>query len=414
MELDSVPQPALEQIERVHGADLLIGVLRPAANGHPGAAAALVREALAGFPEHPRAVLVLDDADGKTLSEDEPWLSVLPYKLCDPDSPADPLQSVFGAYQTILGISRKIGVRACTVIASELATVTPLWIDRLSRPALEMDFDLVAPRYARHKWEGLINRSVLSPLSRSLYGRRIQNPLGPDLGLSGKLMQSILEEQAGARNSSSGYPVAAAVSAAVRGNCQVCEAQLGERLQPTVDWMNVSSLIAQLLKPAFLDMERNAALWQRVRGSQMVPAFGTPEPAPAESGPVDSGRLIDSFQLGVKNLQDVWGLVVPPSALLEIRKLSRLPAAQFRMADPVWVSIVYDFALAHRVRTINRDHLLRSFTPLYLGWIASYALEMETAGPLEVEARLERLARAYEAGKPYLVSRWRWPDRFNP
>jgi glucosylglycerate synthase len=31
-----------------------------------------------------------------------------------------------------------------------------------------------------------------------------------------------------------------------------------------------------------------------------------------------------------------------------------------------------------------------------------------------VQHRIERLCEAYEAGKPYLVSRWRWPDRFNP
>jgi glucosylglycerate synthase len=31
-----------------------------------------------------------------------------------------------------------------------------------------------------------------------------------------------------------------------------------------------------------------------------------------------------------------------------------------------------------------------------------------------VQKRLERLCVAYENGKPYLLSRWRWPDRFNP
>ena len=100
--------------------------------------------------------------------------------------------------------------------------------------------------------------------------------------------------------------------------------------------------------------------------------------------------------------------------MLEIRKLSRLGPEQFRMPDDLWAAIVYDFALAHRLRTINRDHLLRSFTPLYLGWVASYAVEMADKDALEVEPRLERLARAYETAKPYFVSRWRWPDRFNP
>ena len=53
-------------------------------------------------------------------------------------------------------------------------------------------------------------------------------------------------------------------------------------------------------------------------------------------------------------------------------------------------------------------------TPLYLGWIASYGNELESAAPAEVESRLERLSAAFESRKPYLLSRWRWPDRFNP
>jgi hypothetical protein len=124
--------------------------------------------------------------------------------------------------------------------------------------------------------------------------------------------------------------------------------------------------------------------------------------------------MIESFQLGTRNLQDIWSLVLPPASLLGLRKLAVLSPAQFRMPDELWVRIVYDFALGHRQRAISRDHLLRAMTPLYLGWVASYALELETAEGSTVEQRPERLALAYEAAKPYLVSRWRWPDRFNP
>jgi hypothetical protein len=28
------------------------------------------------------------------------------------------------------------------------------------------------------------------------------------------------------------------------------------------------------------------------------------------------------------------------------------------------------------------------------------------------DARLERLCLAFEAEKPYLIARWRWPERF--
>jgi hypothetical protein len=176
----------------------------------------------------------------------------------------------------------------------------------------------------------------------------------------------------------------------------------------------VSSLLAQVLGPVFLDMERYAAHWQKTRGSASVPGFGQPQAVTEETGAVDVKRLVDSFQLGARDLQEIWALVMPPATLMEVRRLSRLAPDQFRMPDELWVRIIYDFALGHRLRTINRDHLLRAMTPLYLGWVASFAYEMEAAGPAVVERRRENLCEAYESLKPYLVSRWRWPDRFNP
>jgi hypothetical protein len=97
-----------------------------------------------------------------------------------------------------------------------------------------------------------------------------------------------------------------------------------------------------------------------------------------------------------------------------LAKLSRLPQDQFRMPDELWARIVYDFALGHRLRTISRDHLLRAMTPLYLGWVASYALQLGPHGTAEAGRLAGRLAAAFESAKPYLVSRWRWPDRFTP
>jgi hypothetical protein len=172
--------------------------------------------------------------------------------------------------------------------------------------------------------------------------------------------------------------------------------------------------MVQILGPIFLDMERNAACWQRMRSSVPVSSFGEPVRVSEDTGTVDVTRMVESFQLGIRDLQEVWGLVLPPSTLFELRKLLRVPPEQFRMPDELWVRIVYDFALAHHFRTINRDHLLKSMTPLYLAWVASYAHDLEAAGAAALEQRLERLCNAYESAKPYLVSRWRWPDRFNP
>ena len=126
--------------------------------------------------------------------------------------------------------------------------------------------------------------------------------------------------------------------------------------------------------------------------------------------------MLDSFRLAYSNLQEIWSLVLPPNSLLGLKKLSTLPPASFRMPDALWARIIYDFVLAYRLRTLNRGHLMGALTPLYLAWVASHLLLTSGAGPetLAPETHTETCAAAFEADKPYLVSRWRWPDRFNP
>ena len=420
MALDTVPQPELGQIDRMGGADLVVGLLDAEHKGDAGAACGMVHEAIGQLSTAVRAVVVSNNSAGNPAPTGQPAAgdsqssSVHYYSLPEPKAAGTPFERLMDAYQVVFAVGGRLGARACCVIRSEPRTLTPQWICRLVQPVLEMGFDLVAPRYTRLKMEGLLNRSILSPLSRALYGERVQNPMGPDFGLSGKLLDRILGENALKRQGFPIHPVASMVSTTVAGGLQICESSLGTRVQPPTNWADVSSLLAQVLGPVFLDVESNAASWQRIRGSRPVPGFGALEPASAEGGGVDVSRMLESFQLGTQTLQDVWGLVLPPGTIIELRKLSRLPAEQFRMADDLWASIVYDFVLGHRLRTISRDHLLRSMTPIYLGWIASYAIELETAGPQDVEIRLEQLSAAYEDRKPYLLSRWRWPDRFNP
>jgi hypothetical protein len=411
--------PELEQIEELGGADLVVGIL-DSRHMEFGDAAGMAREAIGALAQISRAVVICNNgacSSGSTPPAENgagQSPAVFLYSLPAPAATETPQESRSRAYRSVFSAGGKLGARACGVIASQPQAVSPEWISRLVQPVLELGFDLVAPQYSRQKMEGLLNRSVLAPLHRALYGGQLQNPMGPDFGLSGRLLQRLLSQVSGPGRGNQNDLIASLPSTAACGGFQICEAYLGARSQPPTDWMNLSGLLAEVLGPVFLDMELQAACWQRIRGSIPIARFGSPEGVAGDTGTVDVARMIESFQLGVQNLQDVWGIVLPPSSLLELRKLSRLPAGQFRMPDDLWVRIVYDFALGHRLRTISRDHLLRSITPLYVGWIASYAIEMETAGPAEIEQRLERLSRAYETAKPYAVSRWRWPDRFNP
>ena len=419
MELDAIPRETLERIEQIGSADLVVGVLRADAEESAGAVR-LVSEAVAGLREAARAVVIHNNgtsggqAPSSNGAEQRNGVIELSCRLSDPQLSDQPQPDVADGYRAVFAVGGKLAARACGVIASDLRGVTPQWIYRLVQPSLEEGFDLVTPCYSGRKFEGLLNKSIIAPLNRALYGARIQNPLGPDFGLSGKLLGRVLSHDSPVRAADPVHLAASITADAVSGGLKICETNVGVRLQPATDWTNLSSLMAQILGPVFLDMERNAAAWQRVRGSRPIPQFGEPALPPEETGSSDVRRLLESFQLGALNLPEIWSLVLPPSRMLEIARLARLPANRFHMPDELWASVVFDFAMAHRLRTISRDHLVRSMTPLYLGWVASYALENESAAPEAVESRLDRLSQAYEAAKPYLVSRWRWPDRFNP
>ena len=407
------PQPQ-EKIEQIDSADLVVAILADL-DAQGIAAVCNELQQLAGSAR--LAVLQNEKTSTPAAADSEnaqksafPFLVSWP--LLRPDPAGAPVMSMFGAYQSVFAASEKLGARACCVVASKLES-SPQWISQMAKPMLEKEIDLVLPRYARHKFEGLINSSIISPIARSLYGKRIHNPMGPDLAVSQRLYRKVLGAERNSRMNAT-HSLASLASAAVCTNFQIFEVHLGARIYPPTDWTNLSSVMAQVLSPVFLDMERNAVFWQRMRGSVPLPTIGDPVPVSQDTSSLEIGRMVELFELGNRDLQEIWGLVLPPATLFELRKLSRLPAEQFQMPDELWARIVYDFALAHRLQTISRDHLLKSMTPLYLAWVASYANDLEKSKGNGIEQRLERLSVAFESAKSYLVSRWRWPDRFNP
>jgi hypothetical protein len=279
-------------------------------------------------------------------------------------------------------------------------------------PVVADGIDLTVSCYPRKKFEGLITSSIAYPLTRALYGKRIHCPLSSDLCFSSAFMDRSLAET-GAQAIRASNTVWIPTYAALRG-FQVGEVHVGLRPAASRDADDLGTVITDVVGALYAGMEQHAAFWQRIRGSQPVRPYGRPLVVSEDTATVNVSPMIDAFQLGYRNLLDVWGLFLPPAALVELKRLTRIPAEQFRIPDDLWARIIYDFGLGYRLRPISRDHLLRAMVPLYLGWVASYAAEVRDAGPQAVQERLERVGAVFEAQKPYLLSRWRWPDRFNP
>jgi hypothetical protein len=318
------------------------------------------------------------------------------------------------ALRAAFTLAQKLNAKACVTLESGLRTMSEGGLQRLALPVLERDFDFVAPAYVRHKFDGAINNAIVYPLMRALYGKRIRQPMGGDRAFSIKLIGHYAEKETWDGQARLG-PDVWMTTQAITAGFQFCQALLGTRVAQARDVApELSVLLGQVLGALFEDIAENAPFWQRVRSSEPVPVFGEPLEESTEPVQVNGRRMMESFRLGHHDLQEIWSLILPPATLFELKKLARRGDDGFRFGDDMWARIVYDFALGYRLRTIDRAHLLSAVTPLYLGWVGSFVDEMQNAEPDAVEQRLENLCIAFETQKRYLISRWRWPDRFSP
>lgn len=269
--------------------------------------------------------------------------------------------------------------------------------------------DLAMPRYTLPPHGGMINSAILYPLTRALFASRVRFPLAIDLGLSPRMAQRLAAAAARVNQAEPLEALLWPVNEAAVAGFAINEYDVGPRTLPQPAEVDVNALLARITGSIFADIEAKAAYWQRARRAS-APRRLPPE-MPLTDGAADVARLVESFHLAYVNLLEIWSLVLPPHSLLELKRLSAMSAADFRVADSLWARIVYDFLVAYRLRTINRGHLLGALIPLYLAWVAGH-INIIRAGS-SAEAHIEAVAAAFEADKPYLVSRWRWPDRFN-
>lgn len=280
----------------------------------------------------------------------------------------------------------------------------------LSGPVIDSGFDWVGAAYRRQKLEGMLNTGIVSPLLRALFGKRLRQPCSGEAALSIGLVRALLDDSESRASAYAGSE-AWMVSAALAGRWRVAQAWLGEWTGPRGPAEDPSHSLARAVAPVFGEMARYAERWHRREGSEAVPSFGQAgidEGAP----PVNVGALEDVFRLGVRELGALWAQVLPPTTLLALRHAAA--AERAHVADGTWARIVYDFALAFSLRTVERQQLLRSMTPIYLGWVAGFARDACSLDAEGSDTRVESLCEAFEREKPYAIARWRWPDGFVP
>lgn len=311
------------------------------------------------------------------------------------------------AFRTIFAIAKRLNAKACVVVDSDLRSITPHWVELLAKPVLEREFDYIAPYYLRHKYDGTITNGIIYPLTRALFGKRVRQPIGGDFGFSGRLAARYLEKDVWESDVARfGIDIWMTLTAIAEG-FRVGQAYLGAKLHDAKDpGADLTSMFRQVVGSIFGLMETYESVWRDRQGSETVPMFGFPFEVGVEPITVNVERMIKAYTQGVTDLREIYRSFLTPGTLDALEGCTRAPAEEFRFPDPLWVYVIYEFAAAWHQRKLDREHLMQSLVPLYLGRTASFVIEVRESSAVEVEDRLEKLCGVFEAEKPYLAERW--------
>ncbi|HEY1576223.1 MAG TPA: hypothetical protein VGF82_04035 [Terracidiphilus sp.] len=306
-------------------------------------------------------------------------------------------------------VAKENDARMILMLGPGADSLNPASLRGLANSISETKADLAIPHYLLPPSAGLVNSAILYPLTRALFASRVRFPLSIDIALSTRMAERLSATAHRFQNINQSDAIIWPVSEAMVAGLSIDEVEVGPRVLPQPAEPNINAILSLVTGSLFADIEAKAAFWQRPR--RLMPERRSFSPAPHIEGSVDIAQMVEAFRLAFGNLQEIWSLVLAPNSLLGLKRLSLVDPAAFRMPETLWARVVFDFLVAYRLRTINRGHLLGALIPLYLAWVAGH-INVVGSGT-DSEAHVEAVASAFESEKQYIVSRWRWPDRFN-
>ena len=408
-----------ERVSELGTAELVVGI--PSFNNAP-TIGHVVRAVAAGLTKHfPGRRAVIVNSDGGSRDGTAEVVAAADFGAPEAllvSHPVDPVYKLVTPYhglpgkgsalRTIFAIAERLGARACAVVDSDLRSITPEWIELLLGPQVEHGFDYVAPLYLRHKYDGTITNSIVYPLTRSLYGRDVRQPIGGEFGFSGRLASHYLRRPVWETEVARFGIDIWMTTTAVADGFRVCQSFLGAKIHDPKDpGADLAAMLVQVVSAVFDLMETYQERWATVQGAEAVPLFGFPHGVGLEPVSVNVTRMLGIFAQGVRDLGDPWGRALAPGTLSDVAALAAADERGFRFPDALWVRVVHDFAVAYRRGVLPREQLLRSLVPLYLGRTASFVLATAQSRAEEVEAAIQALADEFVRQKADLCDRWR-------
>ena len=409
-------------VAELEGVEILCGI--PSFNNHrtiPNVVRAVEAGLRRAFPDVPAAIVVSDGGsdDGTVAAAME--ASTAPdeeYFMIDPKAPtpkrlALQYRGISGkgsAFRTLFSVAELIGAKACAVFDSDLRSITPQWVEALVRPVLVNGHDFVAPMYARHKYDGTITNAIAFPLTASLYGSLVRQPIGGEFGFSGRLAADWASRDVWDTDVARyGIDIWMTTTAIVEG-FRVCQTQLGAKVHDVKDpGAHLGPMFRQVVGSLFALAGRYVDHWTGVEEMRPVATYGFRAATSAEEIRIKSGRLTWRFIEGYMKYEALWRDVLSSETLSAVVRATDEAAEKtegFVLPADLWAHIVYDYLVAFSAAEVDSSTLLDSMIPLYFARTATFVQEASADDQEAAEERIGRYADLFLERKPYLLRRW--------
>ena len=310
------------------------------------------------------------------------------------------------ALRTILAAVDLLRAKACVIVSPHSTTIEPDWLQLLARPVYYDNFDLVAPIYRRQKFDGVLMRSLLYPMTRAIYGYRIREPYASEFAISGRLATDFLSKEIWNDEWGRTGPEISLTVTAITGNYRVCQVFLGTKAQPGRGASDLLAAMRRTVGALFSSLDNNYPLWSTISGSQPVPTLGAQAEVIPEVARVNRKQLREMFASGVTQLDPVFRSILTPATVLELQRIATLGLNEFKYPADVWARTVFEFAASYHKSIINRDHIVQALVPLYRGRTLSFLLDNRDGSGEDIEENVESLCAEFERLKPYLLEVW--------
>ena len=396
-----------KRIEEIEHADILVGI--PCYNNQ-GTIEHVIQMVTHGLHKHYRdlrsVIMVADGGstdDTREVAKEfqiKPWQEKIVSIYRGPAGKGSAFRSIFEA-------AKRLSVKACMVVDSDLRSITGDWVKYLLEPVLEKDFEYVSPIYSRYKYDGTITNNIVYNLTRALYGLRIRQPIGGDFAFVGKLAQHYIEHDVWETDVARYGIDVWMTTHAIAKNFKICQSNLGVKIHDAKDPSeSLGPMFRQVVHTLFVLMEHNENAWKAVRGSRTVPTFGLKEFQEPEPIQVNLARLVAEYKTGFRQFKGLYKDIFCPECYEQLKKCAAKAKTKFIMPDDTWVMVLYEVAATFHSWTDNRTQLVNLVTPLYLGRVASFINQTKKMNSAQAEEVVEKQAQAFEDHKDYLIRLW--------